>query len=137
MRSLLFFGALMLAACATSTLQSVAIPYDFVDQPQRGGVSVSYTNSSARALCLPPSQWPTEAGFMDAAEDRVFLRIGSRRYSMKEHNVGYCPDCATRVNPGVTLTTFIPYQRFHMPAEFANQPKQLEFSPIAYPCPRD
>ena len=138
MRLVLFLTALVLTACATTALQSVAIPYHFVDEPERGGFTISYTNRVKRALCLTPSQWPTQAGFMNSPENRVFLRVGEQRYSMKEHNTGYCfGGCPVRVEPGATLTTFVSYERFHLPLELASAPKDLEFSPSAYPCPRD
>jgi len=88
-------------------------------------------------MCLLPEHWPNQAGWVNQSGGRVILTIGSRRFSMRDFNTGYCPDCATRVEPGATITSIIPYDRFDLPYELANQPKTLDFSPAAFRCGQD
>lgn len=127
--------ALLTAACAT-TSQVLPISYKFVDEPLQRQVSVSFTNTTNRLMCLSPENWPNQAGWIDQAEGRVFIEVGASRFSMQDFNTGYCPGCATRVAPGSTLTTTIPYMRFALPDDVVAKPKALSFTPYAVPCER-
>ena len=135
-RSLVILATLVATACAT-TARLVPIAYSFADEPAQRQVTVSYTNTSKRLMCLLPEHWPNRAGWVDQAEGRVFLEIGERRVSMKDFNTGYCPGCATRVDPGSTLTATIPYERFGLPEDLVPKSKILRFSPVAFPCERE
>lgn len=136
MRRLVIGAIAAVAGCAT-TPSIVPVQYDVTDLPDRLGVALSYTNRTRQIMCLSPSDWPNGSGWLDSPEDRVFLKVGQRRYSMKPHNTGYCyRGCDTRVRPGETVTDFVPYERFDLPPEVLRQPKQLEFVPpaVGYPC---
>lgn len=125
-----------LSGCAT-TIAVTPLDYVVTDQPDRLGLSISYTNRSKRTMCLSLEIWPNGSGYFDGPEDRIFIRVRERRFSMKPHNTGYCfGGCPTRVAHGQTVRDFIPYERFDMPADQSAEPKQLEFSkpPTGYAC---
>lgn len=129
---------LMVAACTTGP-STVPVEYQFADLPDRLGFTLSYTNQTRRMICLSPSDWSNGAGWFDTSENRIFLRVGSQRFSMKANNGGYCSGgCATRARPGETVTDFVLYARFELPPQLRSESKQLEFVPAVagYHCAR-
>ena len=124
-----------LSSCETWSDEFPA-EYQIVDDLARGGFAMSYTNRSAQPVCLSPTQWPNGQGSFDVQDGSIFVRIGDKTYPAKHNNGGYCPGCATRIEPRQTIHDFVPYDRFHLPSELWLQPKQMEFGwPLkAYGC---
>ncbi len=134
MRISFILAAALVAGCATTSSPAILLDYAFLDLPERQGFEVSYTNSSKRSVCVDPGQWPNEGGWIHFGQDYMSLSVGSQRFAMKPFNTGYCPRCATKVKPGKTLTSFVPYDHFGLPSTMQSAPKKLDFRPHAFPC---
>lgn len=131
-------GLLGLIAGCSSTLALQPIEYQFIDVPAQSKVEVTYRNQSGTTMCLLPEHWPNQAGKINQAGDIVFLVVAGRRFPILDFNTGYCPQgCAIRVEPGETAAGFIRYADFELPEQLRDAPKTLEFSPMAFPCPRE
>lgn len=123
-----------IGGCATPSILG-PVDYRFVDVPAERRIEVSYRNLSRTQICLLPEQWPNQAGKINQASDIVVLVVGSERFPIADFDSGYCPQgCATRVAPGQTVTGSIPYAEFGIPERLRDAPKELEFSPRAFPC---
>lgn len=135
MRNRMVMLSLLLTGCVTTTAP-IAIHYEVLDNPDEGRIELTYQNTSRDTMCLLPEHWPDEAGKINQAGDRVWLIADHERFPIQNFNTGYClQGCAVRVSPGETVRAFISYQDFNLPAELANEPKALDFEPVAFKCP--
>lgn len=129
MRISVLVGALFLASCA-SLGRVLVMPTDYVvsDNVQQQRLDLSFTNSLDEPVCLTPSQWPNSGGKLHYQGDRVYVMIGIDRYQYSDFNLGYCPGgCSLRVEPGETISSFIPYKYFGIPENQFSATKQLIF----------
>jgi hypothetical protein len=134
MRKYLMIISLILTGCATTTAL-LPIEYQFKDVPQERRVKLTYQNASRSTMCLLPEVWPNEGGKINQASDKVYLVVGNERFPIEDFNTGYCPQgCAIRVAPGEQVSAFISYKDFNLPDRLINNPKSLEFSPVAFRC---
>lgn len=132
----IFIAGLLLsmAGCATRTVMT-PIHYQFSDNPAERRVDLTYQNTSTHLMCLLPEHWPNLGGKINQASDKVRLVVGHERFSLEDFNTGYCPQgCSLRVAPGEKVAAFIRYSDFGLPDRLANEPKVLEFVPLAYKC---
>ena len=120
-----------------SVFDPIPIEYEFLDDIPGHRVELRYLNNLEFATCLLPGSWPNLGGKINDASTRVFLVVGDERLPIRDWNTGYCgqPDgCATHVAPGDRVLAFISYSDFGLPERLYEQPKSLEFSPVAYKC---
>lgn len=113
---------------------SFVIDFQYVDMPEQECVELTYTNNLPYAICLTPSQWPTEKGQIHFGGDYLFLIVGEKRYPIVDVNLGYCPNCYITVNPGESIVAKIWYRDFNLPDQAHSQTKELEFYPRAFRC---
>lgn len=119
--------------CAKQT-EPVRIAYEVADAPAKERLEVSYRNASKTALCLYPTHWPNAGGKIDQASERVALLVEGERLPIEDFNTGFCPGCKLRVEPGETVSAFISYSDFKLPERLADEPKVLQFEPMAFDC---
>ena len=110
------------------------IQYKFLDFPAERKVELSYYNDHNKTVCFSPSHWPNQAGKIDGAGGRVVLVVGEKRFPLEDFNTGYCPGCATSVEPGETISGFLLYEDFSLPEELVNEGKKLKFVTYGFFC---
>ncbi len=49
---------------------------------------------------------------MHFASERVRVEDDGRRFSIREENTGYCPDCQIRIPARSSITATLPYAQF-------------------------
>jgi hypothetical protein len=127
--------ALGLLGCVHS---DVPLPFDVavVDRPDLKAFEITLTSRATRAFCFTPEFWPNPAGRLSAAAQVASVDVDGRTFATLRFNQGYCPglDCAVRVRPGQTISGRLSYATFDLPAELADEPKVLRFSPLAVAC---
>jgi hypothetical protein len=121
------------AGCATIPA-TFPISYDVVDMPERGGLLVQFRNPFRDSVCLTPDQWPNQAGWIDHAGERVSLEVSGQRFPMQMFNTGFCPGCSARVRPGESVSSFVPYRHFGLPADLHQAAKRSVLAPIGNRC---
>ncbi len=123
----------VIAGCVTKS-EIVKIQYDYFDNPKEKRLDLVYRNTSTHAMCIHPDHWPNVAGKIDQAGDYVYLIVNQQRFPIKNFNTGYCPGCATRVEPGKEIRAFISYEDFNLPEAFHEKVKVLDFHPNGHAC---
>ena len=127
---------LFVSGCATKPVLA-PVKYEYLDVPAERRIEVTYRNTSQHPMCLLPELWPNQAGKINQASDKVFLVVGQERFPIEDFNTGYCiGDCATRVAPGRQVSSSIAYVDFRLPDRLIDARKELDFSPMAFRCPR-
>jgi hypothetical protein len=111
------------------------IDYEFVDDPERQEITVSYKNDSDHWMCLLPEHWPNKAGKLNQSGSRLSLSVAGESFPATDFNTGYCPTgCELKVAPAEKITATVPYAEFSLPKRLWSSAKVLSFSPMAYEC---
>jgi len=135
MRIVIVLCAALLSSCAAKSESRVfGIPTVTKDNLQSEAFIVEYKNTGRKTVCLTPDNWPNSAGKIDQASSRVWVDAGGARYNLQEFNTGYCPQCATKVRVGETVTSKIPYLEFGIPPHLYGGKKALHFEPTGFFC---
>ncbi len=136
-RTFSLVALVVIATGCVSTFDRLPIEYEFLDDIPGQRVELRYWNTLDFATCLLPGSWPNLGGKINQASSYVFLVVGAERFPIRDWNTGSCvePDgCATHVAPGERVSAFISYSDFGLPERLFEQPKFLDFSPVAYKC---
>ncbi len=138
MRIFIVFTMLALSAisgCATKSNIQILPSFSYSDEPEKSRLVVHYENKTSGRVCLLPEDWPNELGFIDQANERMFLVVSGTRYPIRYFNMGYCiGGCALVLKPGESSTRAIPYNHFDLPKDLEKLPKSLDFDPRASKC---
>ena len=126
---------LMLTSCFRAP-QLFVVNYQFIDIPAEKCIELKFKNNLPYTVCLTPEMWPNKpiGGRLASSGDRCFLVINGERFPLVKSNPEYCPYCANIVDPGETITAWIPYADFGLPETLFHSEKHLEFSPTAFKC---
>jgi hypothetical protein len=125
--------AILLGGCAAGG-ELFSIEHRAYDDLESQRFEIVFKNSLGKSVCLYPAYWPNMMGRMDSASDVAAILVNETRFRMNHYATGFCPGCATVVQPGETLTGHIPYTEFNLPTELYFEKKTLEFKPRAYYC---
>ena len=133
---LIIAGALIvLSACASLPVIADRPPLDLSVEPGESAFRLSLANPSGDDRCIASDLWPTRGGQLDFASERVYVEDDGRRFSIRDENTGYCPDCQVRVPANSSITATLPYSEFPGLAESPPGPHATLTLPIAEtPC---
>jgi hypothetical protein len=106
------------------------------DAPEEQRLYLEVRNTTKKPMCFDQGNWPNSEGEIDSAKDRAFIEAEGKRFPMTDFDTGYCPGCVARLPPGKSLTAFVKYSDFELPARYEAAPKRLIFQPAAFSCAR-
>ncbi len=135
MRTIIPLCIVLLFGCAAGPTSRVFdVAPTVTDEVSLHQFSVTYRNNNNKKVCLTPDNWPNSVGKVDQASSRVWATIEGRQYKIADFNTGYCPQCATKVQPGRTVEAKIPYSEFEIPEQLYQSEKSLHFQATAFFC---
>lgn len=91
---------------------------------------------SSRLICTSNRRWPTEAGRMENASDKVFVVVDNRKFAYKDFDMDVCPfkACGNPMNTGMRVEASLFYRDFDLPKNLYDAPKVLLYDPQPFWC---
>ncbi|MGR4865734.1 hypothetical protein [Caulobacter sp. LARHSG274] len=132
MRRLKMIGIVLAAfALVSSGPMPTPLPYQFIDRPDDGSLSLKYTNTSNGAVCIR-EDWPFNSG---PGGGPVVLEVAGRRFPLRPEAWAVCKkNCTERMWTGTSRGWNLPYTAFGLPEELAAAPKTIDASLVAASC---
>ncbi|MDR7115135.1 hypothetical protein [Caulobacter sp. BE254] len=132
MRRLKMAGIVVAAfALASSGPTPATLPYQFIDRPDDGGLSLKYENTSNGAVCIR-GDWPFNSGPNGGP---VVLEVAGRRFPLRPEAWAVCKkNCTERMWTGTSRGWNLPYTAFGLPEELTSAPKTIDASLVAASC---
>ncbi len=104
-----------------------------VDRPDRERLELSFTSETTHYLCI--ENWPTPGGKLHFESATTALVVNGEKFPIEDFNTGYCTGfCGERIAPRTTISAYLLYKDFHLPAELRYAVKRLEYNVSAYRC---
>ena len=138
--TLLAVGFMTIACVAEEGLKLWPVDYEFVDEPSKRRISLTYENPHSFPVCMLPETFPKEngGGFEGVRPDgreRMKLIIDGEDFYPIGGLFEYCPGgCERRVEPGEKVTGHVSYSAFSLPRALYPVTKELEFKTVTYAC---
>lgn len=124
---------LLVSGCAQH-IRSLAVDYQFLDQPSKSRIELTYHNLSDSPVCMSPETWPNDKGEVGMPGKYFILIVGGREFPVDETQFDFCPRCVYFVLPGEKVTAHVPYSSFSLPSSLANEEKVLRYQPSGFKC---
>ena len=106
-------GAILaLAACGVLPDVADRPPLALTVEPVGSAFRISLSNPSSYDRCILSDLWPTRAGQLHFASERVYVEDDGRRFPVRDENTGYCPGCQVRIQAKSAVTATLPYAEF-------------------------
>ncbi|MBP6014641.1 MAG: hypothetical protein KBA31_20605 [Alphaproteobacteria bacterium] len=130
LRTALMISVLFCCACSVSTTADfLFINWSMVDDPAGKRVTLAYTNTLDREVCMSVGDWPNKFGKVNQMSETMYLVVKQQRFPIRDFNTGYCVgvECQIRVSPKATIRANIPYEEFGLPEELRYERKSLTY----------
>jgi hypothetical protein len=106
------------------------------DIPAERRFKLTLEAKSRRLICTGKTRWPTGAGYMENASNKVSVIVGDRKYAYRDFEMDVCPfkACGNPVSNGMRLESSLFYRDFDLPEALYDAPKKLSYDLRPFWC---
>jgi hypothetical protein len=102
---------LLLASCVGTQGRTPNTVFNATDDAGHHRFVLTMQNLSRHQICVSPSYWPNDKGYIPETSAKISVNIGDATYPLSTFDE-FCPDCVFKIPPKGKITGYLSYDAF-------------------------